>query len=246
MRDSTCASRQPIRYERQASGSSEIGVHVVRAPTLCIGLPSSLLATGDDRTGWCRSPISDPLGVSNWEFSRRSPDSATLLVARRLTYADPHIVSRPPGFSWGSAELFVPIGRQALLPRGDHRLTVIGRLRDGVTLDGAHAELTSIAAALAAQYPEDDKGWTVRTASLYEWLIPAPVRESLLVLLGAVGIVLIVGRGITLTAAGAAIGVTSAFWLTRMNSSMRNSVLPTSSIFTHGIIWRATSRCACR
>ena len=29
--------------------------------------------------------------VSNWEFSRRIRDSATLLVARRLTYADPHM-----------------------------------------------------------------------------------------------------------------------------------------------------------
>lgn len=98
----------------------------------------------------------------------------------------------PPSFTWGSAELFLPIGRQALLPRGDHRLTVIGRLREGNTLDRAHAELVTIASALSAQYPEDNKGWTVRTASLSDWLIPAPVRESLLVLLGAVGIVLII------------------------------------------------------
>ena len=31
------------------------------------------------------------LCVSNWEFSRRIPDSATLLGARRLTYADPQM-----------------------------------------------------------------------------------------------------------------------------------------------------------
>src|SRR5579872_5581477 len=31
------------------------------------------------------------LCVSNWEFSLRNPDSATLRGARRLTYADPHM-----------------------------------------------------------------------------------------------------------------------------------------------------------
>jgi putative ABC transport system permease protein len=126
---------------------------------------------------------------------------------KRRFGADPSIVGRqllidgrpytvvgvlPPHFSWGPAELFAPLGRQALLPRGDHRYTVVGRLRDGVTIDQAHAELVNIAAGLAAQYPEDDKGWTIRTASLYDWLIPAPVRDSLLVLLGAVGVVLVI------------------------------------------------------
>lgn len=128
-------------------------------------------------------------------------------IWRRRFGADPSIVGRqllidgrpytvvgvlPPRFSWGTAELFAPLGRQALLPRGDHRYTVVGRLRDGVTLDQAHAELVNIAAGLAAKYPEDDEGWTVRTASLYDWLIPAPVRDSLLLLLGAVGVVLII------------------------------------------------------
>jgi putative ABC transport system permease protein len=98
----------------------------------------------------------------------------------------------PPEFAWGAAEVFAPLGRQALLPRGDHRFTVIGRLRDGVTIDQAHAELASIAAALADQYPADDKGWTVRTASAYDWLIPSTVRESLVFLFGAVGVVLII------------------------------------------------------
>ena len=42
------------------------------------------LGYGVDPTIWT-------LCVSNWEFSRRSQNSATLLVARRLTYADPHM-----------------------------------------------------------------------------------------------------------------------------------------------------------
>jgi hypothetical protein len=37
----------------------------------------------------CSGP--DCLCVSNWEFSRRIQDCATLRGARRLTYADPHM-----------------------------------------------------------------------------------------------------------------------------------------------------------
>ncbi len=128
-------------------------------------------------------------------------------IWKRRFGADPSIVGRdlpidgrpytvigvlPPAFAWGTAELFTPLGRQALLARGDHRFTVIGRLRDGVSIDQAHAELVSIAAALAGQYPADNKGWTVATAPVYDWLIPVTVRESLVFLLGAVGVVLII------------------------------------------------------
>ena len=71
--------------------------------------------------------------------------------------------------------------------RGDHRIAVIGRLKAGVTIEEAHADLARIAAALAAQFPDSNRGWTVRLASFYDWLIPEETRESLLVLLGAVG-----------------------------------------------------------
>jgi hypothetical protein len=61
---------------------------------------------------------------------------------------------------------------------------VIGRLRPGATVDAARAELTGISARLAP-------GRRANVTRLSE-AIGAPVRQSLLVLQGAVGLVLIV------------------------------------------------------
>jgi hypothetical protein len=40
-----------------------------------------------------------------------------------------------------------------------HRLRVIGRLKDGVTLERARAEFQTIGSRLAAQYPEFNREW---------------------------------------------------------------------------------------
>jgi putative ABC transport system permease protein len=101
----------------------------------------------------------------------------------------------PPTFEWGTADLLVPLAPDAAQPRGDHRLSVIGRLKDGVTMQQAANELTSIAAALATQYPASNEGWTVRLATFYDWLIPVNIRTSLTVLLAAVGVVLLIACG---------------------------------------------------
>jgi hypothetical protein len=53
-------------------------------------------------------------------------------------------------------DLLVPLAPDPAQPRGDHRLTVIGRLQSGATLEQARAELTAIAANLSRQYPEDN------------------------------------------------------------------------------------------
>ena len=41
--------------------------------------------------------------------------------------------------------------------RGARLLDVIARLKPGVSVEGAHAHMDTIAAALAKQYPDDDK-----------------------------------------------------------------------------------------
>jgi putative ABC transport system permease protein len=100
----------------------------------------------------------------------------------------------PASFSWGttSIDLLVPLAPDPSSSRGDHRLTVIGRLTDGVTIDQAQTELAGLAARLALQYPAANEGWSVQSASFYEWLIPDTARNSLVILLGAVGLVLLI------------------------------------------------------
>src|SRR4029453_769216 len=96
----------------------------------------------------------------------------------------------PANFQWGTnSDLLAPLAPDPARNRGDHRLSVIGRLADGVTITQATTDLETIAGRLAQQYPESNKGWSVRVRSFYDWLIPESTRRSLLVLLGAVGIV---------------------------------------------------------
>ena len=75
--------------------------------------------------------------------------------------------------------------------RGGHYLSVVARLRAGVSLDQASTELSGIASRLEQQYPATNKGWGAVVQSLHEAAV-GNVRPMLLVLLGAVGLVLLV------------------------------------------------------
>lgn len=102
----------------------------------------------------------------------------------------------PPSFQWGTnSDMLAPLMPNPNRNRGDHRLAVIGRLADGVTLQQATSELDAMADRMGTQYPESNKGWGVRLLSFYDWLVPDSTRRSLLVLLGAVGLVLLIACG---------------------------------------------------
>jgi len=69
---------------------------------------------------------------------------------------------------------------------------VYGRLAPGVSLARAQDELNRIAAGLAEQHPETNRGWTVSVTDLRAQVVGS-VQRALLVLLGAVGFVLLIG-----------------------------------------------------
>ena len=75
--------------------------------------------------------------------------------------------------------------------RGSHFLGVLARLKDGVTIEQAEAEMGTIAKRLEASYPETNTGWGVTVLPADEWLL-GDVRPVLLVLWGAVGFVVLV------------------------------------------------------
>jgi putative ABC transport system permease protein len=91
------------------------------------------------------------------------------------------------------AELWVPIAltQQEAANRGRHYLEVVARLKPGVTLERAQAEMSTIAARLQQQYPEQNTDLGATVQSLHEHLV-GDIRPALLVLLGAVGFVLLV------------------------------------------------------
>ncbi|HXO20254.1 MAG TPA: ABC transporter permease [Thermoanaerobaculia bacterium] len=99
----------------------------------------------------------------------------------------------PPRFDLpNKRDLWLPLALDlAKTSRGGHYLVVLGRLRDGVSLDRARAELTGLAANLERQYPASNTGWGVRLVPLQEQAT-ADIRPALQVLLAAVSAVLLI------------------------------------------------------
>jgi putative ABC transport system permease protein len=75
--------------------------------------------------------------------------------------------------------------------RGGHYINVYGRLKPGVTFTQAKAEMEVIAAQLAGQYPEPQKGWGIFMMPLQDYYV-RDVKPVLYTLLGAVGCVLLI------------------------------------------------------
>jgi predicted permease len=75
--------------------------------------------------------------------------------------------------------------------RGEHHYMVIARLKLGIELNEAQAEMNTISGRLEQLYPDDDKGWGAVVVPLRNDLV-SDVRPALLVLLGAVAFVLLI------------------------------------------------------
>lgn len=75
--------------------------------------------------------------------------------------------------------------------RGGHYINVYGRLKPGVSFVQAKAEMELIAAQLATQYPDPQKGWGVLMMPLQDYSV-RDVKPVLYTLLGAVGCVLLI------------------------------------------------------
>ncbi len=109
----------------------------------------------------------------------------------------------PASFGWvgkgvvpqpgARADLYTPAAYTAdeRGQHGAHYIGVFGRLKTGVTLDQARAEMTVIADRLAKQLPDTNKGWGVKLTPMLESDV-GEARPVLLALLGAVGFLLLI------------------------------------------------------
>ena len=75
--------------------------------------------------------------------------------------------------------------------RSDRSMNVVARLKPGVTVTQAKADMDTINQRLAQSYHESNSGWTVKVTNLQERLVKY-IRLSLLVLLCAVAFVLLI------------------------------------------------------
>jgi len=112
----------------------------------------------------------------------------------------------PQGFQYpiqtDSIEMYITHAEDASSPdgstpytqqRGSHSLLGIGRLKPGVSLTQANAELRTIAAALEKKYPETNTHWGAGSQPLRDELV-GDVRTALYVLFGAVICLLLIAN----------------------------------------------------
>ena len=101
----------------------------------------------------------------------------------------------PPRFSFPfrDIEVWVPMGftREDLANRGGHYLWVVGRMTSAATLTGLNAELATLAARRAKDFPETNRGVGMFAVPLLQDYI-GDLGTALAVLLGAVGVVLLI------------------------------------------------------
>ena len=101
----------------------------------------------------------------------------------------------PEGFRFPlNEDIWVPLRMDMLeIERGDGMtLEVYGRLRDGVSMDGAAAEMQAIAMRLAEEYPETNEGVGAAVKPYTEEYIGAEPIGMLYTMLGAVALILLV------------------------------------------------------
>lgn len=73
-----------------------------------------------------------------------------------------------------------------------HWLLVLGRLKDGVTLQQAQADMDAVTAHIAQANPRSNKGWGARVERLQNDFLGDNIKLTLWLLLGAVGCVLLI------------------------------------------------------
>ena len=99
----------------------------------------------------------------------------------------------PAGEPWLDAgEVFIPLVHRVDANRGSFELAVIGRLKPGVSLEAAGADLDGVAKRLEAAYPEPDRGMGIALEPSSTWVADDGLRRALWILMGGVGLLLVI------------------------------------------------------
>jgi len=154
-------------------------------------------ASGEDEIG------AAPVALISEGLWRRKFDSASDVLNKGITldgksYTIVGVVPASFHFWAGGSparEVFVPIGqwKNSLLTSRSAGLGIngIGRLKPGIAIEQARADMETVTNNLAAAYPDANKGTGARLIPLKEWMV-GNVGRLLLVLLASVGFVLLI------------------------------------------------------
>src|SRR5436853_779043 len=135
--------------------------------------------------------LSHAFWQSRFGASREIIGQAVMLNGRSHTV----VGVMPSGFNFPDERVDIwrpmAMSAQQAQNRQGKWLSVIGRLKTGVSIEQASAEMSTIARQLEQQYPEANAGWGVQLVPLHEEIV-GKISGLLLILLGAVGFVLLI------------------------------------------------------
>ena len=133
--------------------------------------------------------------LSHALWQRRFGSNDNVVGSQVIVAGESHTIVgvMPPGFDYPQqVELWWPLQlNPANQPRDNRFLHVISRLKPGVSIQQAQAEMDTINERLGQSYVVTNQGWRVKLTNLHESLV-GKMRTSLLVLLGAVAFVLLI------------------------------------------------------
>lgn len=205
-------------WQREAKSFESMAAYAFRRFTLTgVGNPSSVLAAamgkgffdivgtpaliGRTFTAADDNPGGPKLVIVSEGFWKAKLGADPAVLNRSLMLSgEPHqiIGVMPARFSaraWGatSTDFWVPLAHtpEQKNIRDNHNEQAIARVRPGVSLDEAGAELAGIAARLEKAYPQANAGWGATVVPLTD-IIVSDIRTTLILLVTAVGLLLLI------------------------------------------------------
>src|SRR5580698_10464465 len=142
-------------------------------------------------------PGNDRVVILNNRFWRDRFGSDPSIVGKKLRmsgelYTVLGVAAPNPGDN-GDSKMNVPlVFKPDEMKRDSHFLLVMGKLKRGVTLEAANAEMAVIAKQLEQSYPKTNKDLTVTVEPLKNDFLPKDTRLGLWLMMGAVGFVLLI------------------------------------------------------
>ena len=144
------------------------------------------------------TPGARPVAMLSYGFwdRRFARDPAVVGQSIRISGTPTTVIGvMPRGFSFPQrVDLWVPLVPTPEVRHRENRDTwfVFGRLRDGVTVEAARAEMTTIGRRLEIAYPETDRGFLPVVARFHEFFIGSSATSIYQAMLGAVSFVLLI------------------------------------------------------
>jgi predicted permease len=142
------------------------------------------------------APGAEPVAVLSYRFWQRQFGGDPAVLGRKLHLNDKVrtvIGVMPPRFMWRGPDVYLPlVFRRGEIPEGVEEVHAMGRLKPGMSMEQAAADLRPIIADLVARTPRNfPRQWKVSLHTFKE-TFPSDIQDALWTLFGAVGLLLVI------------------------------------------------------